>query len=259
MLLPANTCREKAVITPNGIDIRDYFFDGGLGDGDNDSYVSVYGSAPGRGLELLLVCWERVFHKLRAANVPQGKLRIYYGFSKSFVEHGEKTRGKEFFSRWVDFMKRRIESMAEMGVEYVGMVDHEELVKGYAASSFILYPTSYPETGCVTLMKAMASGALPITSKFATSTLPELTGQWDLGVELEGIWDDDIFGFSLVQKEEEWPTNLTKFIDAYVENIVQAYLNVESMREKRKKMIVYARNRFSWTNVAKLWKQEFEK
>jgi hypothetical protein len=29
----------------------------------------------------------------------------------------------------------------------------------------MLYPTSFPETGCVTLMKAMAMGALPITSR----------------------------------------------------------------------------------------------
>lgn len=38
-----------------------------------------------------------------------------------------------------------------------------------------------PETGCISLLKAMAMGAIPITSRFANSTLPELTSEWDMG------------------------------------------------------------------------------
>lgn len=38
-----------------------------------------------------------------------------------------------------------------------------------------------PETGCVSLLKAMAMGSIPITSRFANSTLPELTSEWDMG------------------------------------------------------------------------------
>lgn len=38
-----------------------------------------------------------------------------------------------------------------------------------------------PETGCVSLIKAMAMGAIPITSRFPNSTLPELTSEWDMG------------------------------------------------------------------------------
>lgn len=39
----------------------------------------------------------------------------------------------------------------------------------------------FAETGCVSLIKAMAMGAIPITSRFPNSTLPELTQEWDLG------------------------------------------------------------------------------
>ncbi|CAN0410951.1 unnamed protein product, partial [Hapterophycus canaliculatus] len=39
----------------------------------------------------------------------------------------------------------------------------------------------FSETGCVSLIKAMAMGAIPITSRFPNSTLPELTNEWDMG------------------------------------------------------------------------------
>ena len=46
------------------------------------------------------------------------------------------------------------------GITYVGMADHHKLATGYAKAGFYLYPTSYPETGCVALMKAQALGAI---------------------------------------------------------------------------------------------------
>ena len=61
------------------------------------------------------------------------------------------------------------------------MVGHDELARGYARAGFVLYPTTYPETGCVSVMKAMALGAIPITSRFAGSVVPELTVHFDLG------------------------------------------------------------------------------
>lgn len=33
----------------------------------------------------------------------------------------------------------------------------------------------------MSLIKAMAMGAIPITSRFPNSTLPELTDEWDMG------------------------------------------------------------------------------
>ncbi|CAN0122181.1 unnamed protein product [Laminaria digitata] len=61
------------------------------------------------------------------------------------------------------------------------MVDHGTLHDAYARAGFVLYPTAFPETGCVSLTKAMAMGAIPITSRFPNSTLPELTSGWDMG------------------------------------------------------------------------------
>ncbi len=134
----------------------------------------VYGSAPNRGLEQVLEAWPLI-----RAGVPTATLAVYYGFSDAFMKFGRSgAMGAHFEDRWLPRMKRLLR---QPGVEYVGMVDHSTLAKGYAAAGLVLYPTAFPETGCVTLMKAQAMGALPVTSRFAGSTLPELTEPFDLG------------------------------------------------------------------------------
>merc|ERR1711968_139854 len=84
----------------------------------------------------------------------------------------------DMFEPWLAEMKQMLR---QDGVKYYGMVDHRTLATAYARAGFYLYPTSFPETGCVALMKAQALGAVPITSKNPNSTLPELTRDWDLG------------------------------------------------------------------------------
>lgn len=134
------------------------------------------------------------------------------------------------------------------------MVDHARLAEGYASAGFMLYPTIFPETGCVTLMKAMALGAIPITSRLRNSTLPELTGHYDLGPSRalrsgERWWED-----------EEW---MREYVDAVVS---AANEEAEERREgregrvgaMRREMRAWARDRFLWAHVARLWTDSFE-
>ena len=46
-------------------------------------------------------------------------------------------------------------------------------INNFIFNSLTVY--SYPETGCITMMKAMACGAIPITSRFESSVLQDLT------------------------------------------------------------------------------------
>jgi glycosyltransferase involved in cell wall biosynthesis len=55
------------------------------------------------------------------------------------------------------------------------------LLEAFATSSYFVYPTAYPETGCLTCLKAMAMGCIPITSRYVNSSLPHLIGSYDLG------------------------------------------------------------------------------
>ncbi|CAM9627826.1 unnamed protein product, partial [Choristocarpus tenellus] len=156
-----------ARVIPNGIDPQ-Y-----LTDGENRPDVFVYGSSPSRGLHTVLLTWPQI-----RAGVPTATLEVYYGFSDSFMVWGK--ANILHFDEWIIEMNTLL---GQEGVIYKGMVDHHTLAEAYARAGFILYPTTFPETGCVTLMKAQAMGAIPITSRFPPSSLPELTNQWDMGPE----------------------------------------------------------------------------
>lgn len=59
-------------------------------------------------------------------------------------------------------------------------MNHRSLSEAYARAGFVLYPTRFPETGCISVIKAMAMGAIPITSRFVDSALLQLTDGFDL-------------------------------------------------------------------------------
>ncbi|CAM9298634.1 unnamed protein product, partial [Phaeothamnion confervicola] len=154
-------------VLPNGIDERF------VSDGENDPFIFAYGSAPNRGLETVLLAWPRIYKRL-----PGAKLEVYYGFSTGFEKWARWQYGEAPYAEW----RARMDALlAQDGVVYVGMVDHPTLARAYAGAGFVLYPSAFSETGCVTLMKAMANGAIPITSRFSRSVLPELTAGYDMG------------------------------------------------------------------------------
>jgi hypothetical protein len=61
------------------------------------------------------------------------------------------------------------------------MRGHAELAAAFALAGFYLYPSNFPETSCIALMQAQAAGAVPVTSRYAHSALPETAGLYDLG------------------------------------------------------------------------------
>ena len=119
----------------------------------------------------MLLVWPRV-----KAAIPSAVLKVYYGFSKAVVKWGK--QHVPMFDEWRQEVERLLE---QDGVVLEGMVPHDTLAEAYASAGFYLYPTTYPETGCVSVMKAMAMGAIPITSRYADSVVPELTDVHDLG------------------------------------------------------------------------------
>merc|ERR1711920_626330 len=116
--------------------------------------------------------------------------------------------------REMDYMIQNYE-----GIIYHGMVNHTELAKAYSDAGFYLYPTTYPETSCVSLMKAQSMGAIPITSRFRYSSLPETTGEFDLGPDTSIPTEDDqvtnATSSSITRDAEEWSI-------AYMNAVLQA-------------------------------------
>ena len=222
-------------ITPNALDEK-YFVDG-----RNENHRFIYASAPNRGLREVLLAWPSIREKIeRATPGVEPRLEVYYGFSPSFLKYGKSQMG-EAFGPWLAEMK---EMLRQDGVEYYGMVDHRTLAKAYARSGFYLYPTSFPETGCVALMKAQALGAIPITSRNPNSTLPELTRRWDLGppARTDGV---------TIDRDPAWR-------EAWADAVVRAALSGKEANAHRAGMVREARQRFLWSTVAKQWAAVFE-
>ncbi|GBG28190.1 UDP-N-acetylglucosamine--peptide N-acetylglucosaminyltransferase 110 kDa subunit [Hondaea fermentalgiana] len=218
--------QRSTVVIGNGLQST-YFTQGG-----NANNEFIYASAPNRGLEQLLRVWPRI-----RASISDARLRIYYGFSPSFMRWGATSIHE--FETWVHQLNTTIQTLAAEGVEYVGMVSHQDLAKAYARAGFSLYPTSFPETGCVSMMKAMAMGSIPITSRFENSALPDLTGKWDLGPPARPP------GAPSIDKD---PSFLQEFGLAV---IAAANLPKASLTAQRQEMKAWARSELLWSAVAK--------
>ena len=212
------------VIVPNGIDAR-YLEDM---QGINPANVFVYGSSPVRGLEQVLHVWPQI----RAA-VPDAELRVYYGFPQHVNEQLEKAMGVEQYRLWRQGMEQLLR---QEGVTYVGAVGHAELARAYAAAGFLLYPTRYPETGCITVQKAMASGAIPITSKYTTSVLPFLAKNWDLGPQQ-----------ALQPGDDYWTWLNAHWVPAV---IAAAKAPLNKLQRHREMMKSEIQRQYSWVNAA---------
>ena len=219
--------RQYVHITPNALDER-FFVDGA-----NKKTELIYASSPNRGLEQVLRLWP---YLLSAA--PDIHLRVYYGFTKSFITWGEANmRG---FKGWLRNMK---ELLKQPHVHYYGLVQHEVLAEAYANAGFALYPTSFPETGCVSLMKAQAMGAIPITSRYEHSTLPELCGLWDLGPPAQN---------GSLSENEAWQL-------AWADSVITAVqLEDLPLDRHRRRMKAWARRELLWSAVAAKWHSIFQ-
>jgi len=215
--------RHKLVLTKNGLNA------GQIVDGPNLSLQFIFASSPDRGLEATLQEWPEIHRAL-----PGSRLHVYYGFTKHYL--AAMAQAPELGG-----LKTRIERLAmNHGVVWHGMVGQPELSRAFANCGFWLYPTEWPETSCITAMKAQAMGAIPITSRFPASGVPE-TCKYDLGPPAR---DGSIY--SSPAWRAEWRAA-----------VIQAAQTDHS--KLRAEMKAWARKTYSWKAVARQWTDLFRK
>jgi glycosyltransferase involved in cell wall biosynthesis len=218
--------RRKMYYTSNGLD------EGFLRDpGHNEPDRAIYASCPARGLLKVLEMWPLIRH-----NVPDAKLDIYNGFTPVYEE----------MARYYDGLSEMKETILERiarseGVTFHGMVGQDLLAEGFARSGVWLYPTETPETSCITAMKALAMGCLPVTSGYGALT--ETLGGRDLG-----------------PIHEEKPISQSRFrLWSFRRRTVRAMLSGRSKRTNklRREWSSWARERYSWKKIARDWLRLF--
>src|SRR5262249_23225134 len=65
---------------------------------------------------------------------------------------------------------------ATPGATYHGSVSQTQLAEAMRCVSILAYPNTYEETSCISVMEALAAGALVVTSQLAA--LPETCAGW---------------------------------------------------------------------------------
>lgn len=114
-------------------------------------YRFAYISNWGRGLEILIYLWPRIYSHNKKA-----ELYIYYG---------DQTYGL-LTSERLNRLKWGIENLKDMGVTLVGAVGHERLAEDLTHEiSSVLYPNpTLTETFCISIVKAMYAGCFIVSS-----------------------------------------------------------------------------------------------
>jgi predicted O-linked N-acetylglucosamine transferase (SPINDLY family) len=145
----------------------------------------------------------------------------------------------------MEWKTRTQERMKRLGVEECGRISHSEIARLYGEANIFAYPSEYPEIDCISLSKAMAAGAIPVTTDFAAMGEKSQHG----GVFIHSkktIFDwaqPDQFLFGMSEPEQK-----ARFIQETVKLLLNPPDEIarESMRN-------WARTTFDWRKVADLW------
>jgi glycosyltransferase involved in cell wall biosynthesis len=188
-----------------------------------------YTSAPYRGLKLLLNIFPKIHERF-----PDVTLKV---FSSMQVYRISEEQEKEYFGEEFYRMREMYETLKEMdGVDYIGSIPQSDLAKELERVSILVYPNTFPETSCIAVMEAMASGCYIITSDLGA--LPETTA-----------------GFAtLVPFNQDLEVYQQNFVMATIDHI--NYLqsaNANDIEEKLNKQVTYCQQHYLWKERAQEW------
>lgn len=210
---------DKKLPSGNGITPTDFIkYDGKL---RRDNHRLIYMSANERGLRVLLDIWPDV-----KKAVPDATLTPYYGWqSFDAVNRDNPER-----MAWKATMMAR---MKELGIPQSERIGQDEINQEIFKSGIWAYPCIFPEVNCITGQKAMAGGAIPVTSDFAALK--------DLVKYGETV---DMANFDEAH------------INLYRDRLIWWLQHPEEQEKIRAKMMSWARKEFSWSNTANQWDKE---
>lgn len=114
-----------------------------------NKYSIGYYSNYTRGLRHLLVLWPEL-----KARYPSATLDIYYG-------------RETWDNSPIGDIIAMIEDYKDLDVIEHGMIGHQQLALAMQQTSVWAYPCVFPETFCITAIKAQAAGAIPVTTRLA--------------------------------------------------------------------------------------------
>jgi glycosyltransferase involved in cell wall biosynthesis len=126
------------------------------------------------------------------------------------------------------------------GVNFVGSVGQDTLAKAMNQCDVFAYPSTFPETSCIALMEAMASGCITVLTTLGA--LPETAARFGGLVDL--------------------PTESARLAEIYAQFAAQtirdAYKNPEQWVARLDEQRAFALKNYSWSARAKEWEELLE-
>ncbi|HSI10571.1 MAG TPA: glycosyltransferase family 4 protein [Chthoniobacter sp.] len=183
--------------------------------------VLAYTSTPYRGLDVLLEAFPAIRQQ-----VPGARLRVF----SSMAVYKESAAADQ--AQYGTLYQRCRETP---GVEYVGSLDQPALARELSSVSVLAYPNTFPETSCIAVLEAMASGCRIVTT--AQGALPETTA-----------------GFArLVSFGGNRSFNLQRFVDQTVAAIREVQSGDPAVEASLRRQVDYIRENATWAVRAGQW------
>ncbi len=210
---------DRYVVTRNGVDIG--VVDEAIAGVERDPNRIVYTSRPERGLDLLLMMWPEMKERR-----PELRLAI---------AHYENPAADAQMAEYVGTLRRFGEQLPD--VEFLGALSKRELYREIAGSALVVYPATFPEVSCISMLEAAACGTPVVTSQYCA--LKETVSDGESGV--------------LVPGEPQGDEYQARFVEAVI-SLLGDDRRWSEMRAAARRRV---EERYQWSKIAEEWEEAF--
>ena len=219
--------------TRNGVNLKD--IDRYL-DTPRQRHRLVYGSDYDRGLSILLKNWPHIKQQF-----PAAELDVFYGWN-IFDSKTERVADPTQRAQRLEYKAMINQLFEQPGVHHHGRVSHQDVARLFCQADVWAYPCLFPESSCITAMKAQIAGAIPVV------------------IPTGALKDTVIFGYKTTQDGDNWVTLSAQAkqqcMQEWFAYLFKAMADDASSAEMRTTMQAQTRDYFSWKTIAAEWAQE---
>lgn len=217
---------EKTIVIPNGIHPEAFTPNEGHA---KDPNLLINTASPVRSLTALIDIMKEV-----RKEVPEAKMHWAYGW----VTTDAGLQSNPNYKAWKD---KVLQGMEEVGIVDLGRLTHAEVAELYNKASYYVYPTGFPEIDCISITKALAAGAYPITTDYGA--IKEKAGHGGVFISYDESYEKPDIDFAIESEEVK---------QKFVKEIVSKLKNPPT-DDERYDMWKFAVDTYSWDSVIQKW------